>query len=244
MNKIGFYFNCYKNNFATDNILNIIRNFYPNNPIFLMCDNGNNFTDIAKKYNCIYYYSSINILGGKLINGNRYMGFSNSTCLIEYLKILEIAIKMCNSEYIVFMEDDSILINHINNFPLHSGGDININYFESLLTEEGFKIFKNKYPYAKFNYWNMAGGSIIHCQTLLECIQNTNINDILFFDKYSTHPLGFCHMNDIALSLLLLINGKTNEKWTNTTKSNILHPDKRFYNKNLTVSDGVFRNKI
>ena len=36
--KIGFYYNCYKNRYATDKILENTRKIYPNNPIFLMND--------------------------------------------------------------------------------------------------------------------------------------------------------------------------------------------------------------
>lgn len=241
MNKIGFYYNCYKNTYATDNILCILRKYYPENNVFLVSDNGYDFSDLALKYKCEYYYSDINILGGKIINGKSFMGFANLNCMMEYLKIISIAIKKCNSEYIVFMEDDVVINGLVETFPEHSGGDTNTNDFNNLLTDEGKIFFKQKYPNIKFNYWNLAGGSIIHSQTLLECIKNTIIDELLFFDKYATHPLGFCHTNDIILSFLLMINNKTNDKWTNTKKSNISHPNKMFYNKNLGIEHGVHR---
>lgn len=240
-NKIGFYYNCYKNKYATDNVLNVLRKYYPDNNIFLMSDKGDDFNDLALKYNCVYYYSNINILGGKIINSKPFMGFANTDCMMEYLKIIKIAIDKCDSEYIIFMEDDVVINGLINFFPKHSGGDTNTNNFNNLLNDEGKIFFKQKYPNIKFNYWNLAGGSIIHSQTLLECIENINIDELLFLNKYATHPLGFCHTNDIILSFLLAINGKTNDKWTNTPNSNIKHPDKRFYNKNLGIEQGVHR---
>ena len=65
---VGFYYNCYKNRFATDNILKQTRTVYPDNPIFLICDKGDDLSDLAVKYNCKYYYSPINILGGRVVN--------------------------------------------------------------------------------------------------------------------------------------------------------------------------------
>lgn len=238
---IGFYFNCYKNKFATENVLALIRQFYPENKIFLMCDAGDDFSDLAAKYNCMYHHSPINILGGRIINDKPHMGFASTECLVQYLKTIKLAIESCETEYLVFMEDDTILENHISCLPTHSGGDTNVNYFYTLLNTEGKGLLQSKYPSTKFNYWNLAGGSVIHCVTMLECINNTNLEDMSMFDKYSLHPLGFCHTNDITLSFLLMIHGKTNDKWTNTSKSNIKHPDKRFYDKSMGIQDGVHR---
>ncbi len=239
--KVGFYYNCYKNKYATDNVLNILRQFYPNSPVFLMCDKGDDFTDIAQKYNCEYYYSNINILGGAMYNGRPYMGFRDSDCLKEYLKIVKIAIKYCKTEYLIFMEDDVIINGIITEFPEHSGGDINHNKFSNLISKEGIDYLNDKYPNIKFSYWNMAGGSIVNCNTILECIEKTNIEEILYFNKYCTYPFGLCHTNDVTLNFLLMINGKTNDFFTNTHKSNMRHPDKRFYNQNLKIEDGVHR---
>lgn len=239
--KIGFYYNCYKNKYATDNILENLRKYYPHNKIFLMSDCGDDFSDLAIKYNCEYFYSTINILGGKIVNGKPFMGFANSNCMKEYLKIIKLAIESCKTDYIVFMEDDVVINGLIQEFPEHSGGDTNTNHFNSLLNKEGIEIFNQMYPDIKFNYWNLAGGSIVHSDTLLECIEKTSLDKLLFFDKYCICPLGFCHTNDVVLSFLLMINYKTNNKWTNTSKSNISHPDKRFYNKNLSFKDGVYR---
>ena len=66
---VGFYYNCYKNKYATDKILEQLRQIYPTEPVFLLSDKGDDFSDIALKYNCFYKYSDINILGGRIING-------------------------------------------------------------------------------------------------------------------------------------------------------------------------------
>ena len=45
------------------------------------------------------------------------------------------------------------------------------------------------------------------------------------------------------LSYLLMISGYTTEAWTNTTKSNIIHPYKEFYRSSLGINEGVFSTK-
>ena len=93
----------------------------------------------------------------------------------------------------------------------------------------------------KFDFWNLGGGSIIHCNTIVECIDNTSFDEIKRFDDVSRECMLLWHTNDILLSYLLAIRGYTTEGWTNTKKSNIVHPYKEFYNKNLGIKEGVFR---
>ena len=76
----------------------------------------------------------------------------------------------------------------------------------------------------------------------LQYRQNTNIDDLLELDNYCKPNLEVWHTNDVLLSFILMINGKTNELWTNTNKSNIIHPYKGFYNKSLSINEGVYRN--
>ena len=240
--KIGFYFNCYKNKHATDKVLERLRSFYPNNPIFLMNDHGDNFEDIAKKYNCVYHYSSINLLGGRMLNGKKVHCFCDINCAKEFLKIISDSIKQLKVEYLILIEDDVLINGLVTQFPQHSGGSPGTNLFKNCLKDiTKFNLIKEKYPLMKCDYWNQAGGSIIHCQTLLECINNTKLSDIQSLDEYCKEGLEFWHTNDILLGFMLAINGKTSEKWTNTNHSNIIHPYKEFYKDNLGIEQGVFR---
>lgn len=242
MKQIGFYFNCYKNKFATEKVLSYVRLYYPENPIFLMSDNGDDFQDIAKKYNCYYYYSPINVLGGKIINGKKTQCFSNQMCAKEFLKIIQLCLKTINVEYIVLLEDDVLINGVIEKLPKYSGGAVNSNSFTICLkhTQDLSKI-KNHFPLMEYTYWNQAGGSIIHSKTLEDCINSTNFDEICMFDDYCKEGLEFWHTNDILIGFILSINGKSSEGWTNTTHSNIIHPYKNFYSKNLGIEHGVYR---
>ena len=245
--KIGFYFNCYKNRYATDKILENTRRIYPDNPIFLMSDKGDDFSDIAVKYKCKYYYSNINILGGCefVHNGKKSyrMGFSGEKEAKLYLQYILKAIEYCNTEYLILLEDDVYINDKVKVFPKHAGGDKNSNRFCVLLKKPGdWKIIKKEYPNLKIEYFNLAGGSILHCETIKKCIEKTSFIEITKFDKYYRDKHESWHTNDCILNYLLLINGYTCDcKWTNTSQSNINHPDKRFYNKKISKENGVFR---
>ncbi len=237
---VGFYYNCYKNPFATENILKQLRKIYPIEPVYLLSDNGDDFSDIANKYNCFYKYSPINILGGRIINGKKHMCFTDETCAKAYINEIRTAIDFCKTDYIVLLEDDVFVHNRIQYFPQHAGGDINIgNKFRDVVHD--FKPIKIQYPEMKIDYWNLGGGSILHCRTILECFEKTSFEEIRRFDYLCKTPFELWHTNDILLNYVLMINGKTSEKWTNTWASMISHPDKRFY-KEINHEIGVYRN--
>jgi len=226
--KIGFYYNCYKNKNATDNILRITRNYYPDNPIYLLSDKGDDFTDIAKKYNCKYKYSQVNILGGRKINNKHFMCFSSFEHCKIYMSEVSNAIKYCNTEYLVFLEDDVLIKGNIKKFPEFAGGNIQKNNFNLLLSKEGIKKIKENYN-IKFFFWSIAGGSIIKTKILEDCFKISD-EELKLFDKYCIHENHeLWHTNDVLLSYLLMIKGYTVEAWTNTDKSNIIHPFKKFY---------------
>lgn len=239
-NSIGFYYNCYRNKYATDNILQQLRKIYPTEPVYLMNDKGDDLSDIAIKYNCHYKYSQINILGGRIINGKKHMCFTDKLSAKTYLSEIILAIDYCKTDYIILMEDDVFIHGKVKQFPQHAGGaDINANLFSNCVHD--FNQIRNQYPLIKMDYWNLGGGSILHCNTIKECIQNTSFDEICKFDYLCKTPFELWHTNDVILNYILMINGKTSEKWTNTNNSMISHPDKRFYKEGINESKGIYR---
>ena len=235
---IGFYYNCYKNRHATENILKQLRSIYPDEPVYLLSDHGDDFSDIAATYNCHYKYSPIQILGGRIINDVKHMCFTDETCAKAYIGEISAAIEYCKTDYIVLMEDDVFIHGKIQHFPQHAGGDTNINCFQVMVHD--FEPIRHYYPTIQFDYWNLGGGSILHCGTIMECFRNTPFTEIRRFDYLCKSPFELWHTNDILLNYLLMINGKTADRWTNTGASMITHPDKRFY-KNINQDMGIYR---
>lgn len=236
---VGFYYNCYKNKYATDNILQQLRKIYPTEPVYLLSDKGDDFSDIATKYNCHYKYSQINILGGRIIDGKKHMCFTDEACARAYLSEILSAVNYCKTDYIILMEDDVFIHDKVKQFPQHAGGDVNVNNFPHILHD--FTPILKQYPGIKFNYWNLCGGSILHCNTIKECIENTSFEEIRRFDYLCKLKFDLWHTNDILLNYLLMINGKTADKWTNTGASMISHPDKRFYKGGVNENNGIYR---
>jgi hypothetical protein len=216
---VGFYYNCYKNRYATENILKQLRTIYPDEPIYLLSDHGDDFSDLAKTFNCYYKYSPIQILGGRVINGVRHMCFTNELCAKAYINEITAAINYCKTDYIVLMEDDVFIHGKIQQFPLHAGGELNSNKFQMQVHD-----FE----------------PILNCKTIIECFEKTPFEEIRRFDYLCKTPFELWHTNDILLNYMLMINGKTADIWTNTNLSMIAHPDKRFYKK-VDNNLGIYR---
>lgn len=57
---IGFVYQCHKEDLSLFNCLKSIREYYPKSPIYLMCDNGNYYSKVAKYFNCSYTHYTNN----------------------------------------------------------------------------------------------------------------------------------------------------------------------------------------
>ena len=66
-----------------------------------MNDHGDDFEDIAKKYNCVYHYSSIDDTLGRMLNGKKVHCFYDINCAKEFLKISD-SIKQLKSRIFNF----------------------------------------------------------------------------------------------------------------------------------------------
>lgn len=235
---VGFYYNCYKNQYATENILKQLRTIYPGEPVYLLSDHGDDFSDLAQTFNCYYKYSPIQILGGRVIDGKRHMCFTNEQCAKAFIDEITAAINYCKTDYIVLMEDDVFIHGKIQQFPLHAGGDLNVNNFSVAVRD--FTPIRDYYRNIKFDFWNLGGGSILHSKTMLECFEKTSFEEIRRFDYLCKTQFELWHTNDTLLNYVLMINGKTADRWTNTRASMIAHPDKRFYKK-VDNNLGIYR---
>ena len=53
--EFGVYYAVYKNKKATNVVLTNFRKHFPDNPIVLISDGGDDFSDLAEKFNCKSY---------------------------------------------------------------------------------------------------------------------------------------------------------------------------------------------
>ena len=54
MNRIGFFYPVYKQPRATRHVLENVRKYYPDSPIVMVSDGGNDFSELASEFCCLY----------------------------------------------------------------------------------------------------------------------------------------------------------------------------------------------
>jgi hypothetical protein len=191
---------CYKNPYATYKCLESFRNFYPDVTIVLLSDNGYDFSEMAKLFNCIYIHENENIpFFYEILEDGNYI--TNSKKLIERVSKV---FNLVKEDYVMWLEDD-VSINNIilDNFKY----DLNGYSPNQIPIEELSKkyIFLNKDNIYKFSG---HGGSIFNKNFFLNSLKNKEIiDDILVnWKKYkfcSNIPL------DFLLSIIITLNQGT-----------------------------------
>jgi hypothetical protein len=59
--EFGAYLQCHKQPLATYTCLQSFRKYYPNNTLVLLSDNGYDYSEMAKLFNCIYIHENENL---------------------------------------------------------------------------------------------------------------------------------------------------------------------------------------
>jgi hypothetical protein len=230
---VGFFYQCYKQTSATETVLNKVRIYFPNNPIYLICDDGYDMSYIAKKYNCKYVHSFRN-----LCKEAKTKNLTNLSCNVtfEWLNRLLDGIKWCNTEYIINLEDDVICYNNITSLPI---GDINgvydCKWAPNTFSVEFLKYLTNKNIIPKYKYYGACGGFIMNANKFKTVMENTNIELLENLNKLDNR-IG--STSDCTITALFLINNFTyypwddlKSKWDDRTITTyaFYHPDKSYY---------------
>jgi hypothetical protein len=199
----GVYLQCYKNPFATYKSLESLRRYYPNCTVVLLSDNGYDYTEMAKLFNCIYIHETQNL---PLIYKDIDTG-SHISHAIQLIKRIYNSFKLCKEEYVMWLEDDVSI-----NKPIVDTFKYSINGFcPNHLNENTNIALHQKYPFIEESELYRItghGGSLFHKQTLLDAFELEEIvMDVLMNWKIYKFPSDLCQ--DFLFSVLVILNGGT-----------------------------------
>ena len=196
MPTIGAIYWCYKNKCATETVLKLFRRSYPIETCLLISDCGDDFTDIALKYNCKYFYSSPNLQIGTGTN-NLQNGIIGAIRYKNYVK------ENIYEDYFILLEDDVIVLDR------YSTEDLNCSIHGDLVNKlsapfNGTKMIDNLK--ITDTYYTGHGGSVYNTKDFIEMFENEKA-----FNKIS--ELYMEYMNtfapDVFNTSLCLSSGKT-----------------------------------
>lgn len=206
---LGVHYQTWRNRPAVNYVLENFRKYYPNAPIRMVSDNGEDFSDLAEKYSCVFNFEDMNILPKGILAGHPNSGVTNIQPLGGYvwLRRLYDTCKLFDTDWIVIMEDDVLTKGVVFTFPeTDSGGVIAWQFQPELLK---FLVSKN----SKNKVWGygLCGGTVINRSFFVEAYEN-NIStfDLELIGKMDNRTYGW---SDILLTVFILYSGGTYSVW-------------------------------
>ena len=104
---LGVFHQVHHNLKATEEAIKSFRQFHPKNPYVLIRDgdNGEDFSGIAKEYDCLYLTEEKNLGYRDHNHQSGIYGMTKDEVLI-WLERFRMACTLCNTDHIIMMEDD------------------------------------------------------------------------------------------------------------------------------------------
>jgi len=151
---------------ATEEAIKSFRQYHPDNPYVLISDGGEDFLEIAQKYNCFYFHAKNNLGYRDHTHPSGIYGMTKEETL-TWLNRFNLACFICDTDHILMMEDD-----------VHIRGEIHVpDDWEfagqakpgNLLQEPFMNYLTEKYAVEwNVNYYGTGGGSIFNAKTFLK----------------------------------------------------------------------------
>jgi hypothetical protein len=198
INTFAVHFQVWKNDEATEFAIKTFREHFPKEPIRLISDNGNDYTNFIKKYNLDFDFSDKNIFP----KGR----FESIEGCYEWLKRVNDTCLKYNTEWILLFEDDVLTKNSNIVFPnIDSAGLIcwSWNYSLDILLKNRNKINSN------FGY-GMCGGTIFKRQVFIEAYNKINEFDLEYLSQLDHRVI---LASDCLINCFLQYFGATYDLW-------------------------------
>lgn len=202
--KIGAHFVCYKNKRATFEALKSFRQWFPQSRVHLCSDNGDDFSDLADHFNCLYDHYP-DAAGNGVTTAFDTVG----QAMNWFRRLYYTCGQFNESDWIVILEDDvrtQGLIRFMPKTPM--AGPCTMPFSEAAQF-----ALKLRHPGLTIHGYSGCGGTIIHRESFLKAFEN--FYDIgqatLLDDRLARH-------SDAMLTFLFLWNGFENGPWADQSE--------------------------
>ena len=197
MEKIGAYYQCYKNRKSLNFVLSNYRRYYPDCNVVLVCDGGDDFTEESIKYECKYIHDS-------KIETEKNLIFKSIESARIFIDRLSKNIHHISENFFILLEDDVYIMDHIKCDLLNDINGCNTGEFFS----ESISSVINERSGTPNSmvYYGSFGGCILRTNFFKELFKNKEKikEDIeVYFKKSNMTEWA----SDKILTFLCLING-------------------------------------
>jgi hypothetical protein len=199
MEKIGAYYQCYKNRKSLNFVLDNYRKHYPQGNVVLVCDGGDDFTEESIRYRCNYIHD-------KKIETEKNLIFKGPDSAKKFIHRISENIHLIHEEFFILLEDDVYIMNRIESDLLNDINGCNENEFFS---ESISKIINEaRCDSNRKVYYGSFGGCILRT-TFFKRILMENIKLYSDLDVYFKNSGPSEWASDKLLTYLCLVNGGT-----------------------------------
>ena len=225
MEKIGAYYQCYKNRESLNFVLENFRKNYIDSTVVLLCDGGYDFESEARNFNCHYFYETKLKTKVNLI-------FENFESCVSYLERLKKSLNFINENFFILLEDDVYVIKTVTDSLFF---DINGCNFNEFLSEKICKVLNDRLNknHKKYFYGGF-GGCILNKHFFINILSDEKKwkKDIgIFYENSTTLDLA----SDKILSFLCIINNGTIGNYDGFCETWYNDYEKRMSNKTVEV---------
>jgi hypothetical protein len=218
--KFGAYYQCHKNPLATYKCLESFRRLYPDTSIVLVSDNGYNYSEMAKLFNCEYIHfdenmwliwefdnNNVNLEPGNVYELLRNKYVEPINWVNKLFERFELVFPKIKEEYFMWLEDDVVINKLIDDPLLFDINGYNPNSYTTVMKTQLSKKYTN-IDINKNYTWSGGGGSIFNKTNILNFIKNKEIINELV-SNWLKYDLTINIVCDYLLSTITHINGGT-----------------------------------
>lgn len=214
-NTIGVHYQTWKNKGAVNLVLKNFRKHYPDSPVRMVSDDGEDFSDLAKEYNCIFDHESENIFPKAVFLGHPFhkKDISYGAPIVWLRRLYDTAVKI-DTDWIILMEDDIFTLGKIKSFPnTHGAGATNPLPLNRELTEY---LMRRNSVNTLYSY-GMCGGAILDRKFYIEAYEK-------YINEFASEIEHICQLDhrvggwsDTLITVFLIFCGGTNGMWEGTS---------------------------
>jgi len=222
-NKFAVHYQTWKNEKATEFIIQKFREFFPITKMRVVSDNGSDYSHFVKKYGIDFTFSNINVLpGGR---------FKNISGCYEWLERVFDTCILYDTEWIVIFEDDVLTQNNNITFPTEDSGGTMCWYWKKDLTE----LLKSRNNKNQLFGIGLCGGTIFRREAFINAYFRIHEFDLKYIGRLDNRVIV---AGDALISCFLQYFGYSYQIWECT--DDMTYPENslpRFANRDIKLPE-------
>ena len=198
-NKFAVHYQTWKHEKAAEFAITKFREYFPNEQLRLISDNGLDYSHFIPKYNIDFEFSNIG-------TGSRLKTID--ACYVWLERVFNTCI-LYDTEWIVIFEDDVLTQNSNITFPTEDSGGMICWPWKNELTQ----LLKSRNNKNQMFGYGMCGGSIFKRESFINAYSRIHEFDLKYIGGLDNRVIGYC---DTLIGCFLQYFGYSYQIWEST----------------------------